>query len=46
MGPGRRTREAAGEFTWVKGAGHEIESSRPGVVLATVDVVFEKAIKL
>lgn len=34
---------AGGEFTWVKGAGHEIESSRPDIVLATVDEVFEKA---
>ncbi|MGA9161842.1 MAG: alpha/beta hydrolase [Actinomycetota bacterium] len=36
---------AAGEFTWVKGAGHEIESSRPDIVLATVDDVFEKAVQ-
>ena len=34
---------AGGEFTWVKGAGHEIESSRPDVVLAAVDEVFERA---
>ena len=34
---------AGGEFTWVKGAGHEIESSRPDLVLAAADEVFEKA---
>jgi hypothetical protein len=33
-----------GEFTWVKGAGQEIESSRPDLVLAAVDEMFEKAI--
>lgn len=34
---------AGGELTWVRGAGHAIEASRPDLVVATVDDVFERA---